>query len=207
MLLTLVDSLRCPAPHEETSLVLSVEAWVGTRVAEGLLGCPVCHARYPIQRGTAYFTSRPVTVRHEAVADLPDAARLAAQLGLMEPGGVILLAGWYSAVHDALASLVDVTCLLIDAPESLAPNAANLMVADRLPLVDGVLRGAAVEGQGARLIADVERCVRPSGRIVAPVSTPRPSITRIVAEDDREWVGEVMTQPAIQLQKARRTSL
>jgi len=203
MLLTLVDSLRCPAPHEASSLVLSVESWTGPRIVEGLLGCPRCHARYPIHRGTAHFTSRPASVRREPAGDLPDAIRLAAQLGLTEPGGVILLAGRYSSAHDALASVIDVTCLLVDAAESTSPSAVNILVADRLPLLDRVLRGAALEGEGTRLIPELERCVRSGGRIVAPISTQRLSNARVVAEDAHEWVAEVVSQPTIQLQKAR----
>jgi hypothetical protein len=201
MLLTLVDSLRCPAPHEESSLVLTVESWTGPRVAEGLLGCPICHARYPIHRGAANFSSRPAPVRRAVPGEDADAMRLAAQLALTEPGGVILLTGRYSTAHEALTSVIDVTCLLVDAAESLSPRAVNMMVADRLPLVDRVLRGAALEGEGTRLIRELERCVRPGGRIVAPLSTAGLPTARIVAEDAVEWVAELISQPAIQLQK------
>jgi len=193
VLLTLVDSLRCPAGHEETSLVLSVESWSGQRVAEGLLGCPLCHSRYPIQQGTADFTGNSNFVRHAALGAPPDAMRLAAQLALTEPGGILLLTGRYAACAASLAEFADVTCLLIDAPVASSPGAVEIRVNERLPVVDRALRGAAIdEARGDPMfLVEVARCVRPRGRIVAPSPAVPPGGSRIVARDDREWVVEI----------------
>jgi len=193
VLLTLVDSLRCPAGHEETSLVLSVESWSGQRVAEGLLGCPMCHSRYPIQQGTADFTGSSNVVRHAALGAPPDAMRLAAQLSLTEPGGILLLTGRYAACAASLVEFADLTCLLVDVPVASSPAAVDIRVNERLPLVDRALRGAAIDGARGDpvFLAEVARCVRPRGRIVAPNPSVPPGGSRIVARDEHEWVVEV----------------
>jgi uncharacterized protein YbaR (Trm112 family) len=193
VLLSLVDSLRCPAGHEETSLVLSVEAWSGQRVSEGLLGCPLCHARYPIQHGAVDFTGGPSRVRSSRSDDPVDAMRLAAQLSLSEMGGIVLLAGGYAGVADQLVQLAGVTCVLVDAPLSSSPGAVNLEVADRLPLAEGVLKGAAVDKARAieAFLTGIARCVRPLGRIVAPSQSTQPRGCRLIARDAQEWVVEV----------------
>jgi uncharacterized protein YbaR (Trm112 family) len=199
VLLSLVDSLRCPAGHEETSLVLSVEAWTGQRVAEGLLGCPTCHARYPIHLGAVDFRAGAAVVRRDGLDGPADVMRLAAQLSLSDPGGIVLLAGGYAAVADQLMQLAGVTCVLVDAPLSSSPSAVNLEVADRLPLAEGVLKGAAVDAPRATeaFLAGIARCVRPLGRIVAPAGSTQPRGCRLIARDAQEWVVEVeeLTSP------------
>ena len=78
--------------------MLSVEKWAGSRVAEGILGCPVCHARYYIHQGSVDFAPGTDSLNHEGAT--VDPVRLAAQLSLTEPGGIILLTGRYAVVHD-----------------------------------------------------------------------------------------------------------
>ncbi|MGH9203351.1 MAG: Trm112 family protein, partial [Vicinamibacterales bacterium] len=116
MLLSLVDALRCPADHEESPLVLSADAWRGARILSGTLGCPVCHARYAIRDGGVDFTGSDRS--HEAYApDEPgtfDSTRLAAQLDLSEPGGIILLTGRYATRVEDLSALVDAVYVLVD---------------------------------------------------------------------------------------------
>ena len=199
MLLSLVDSLRCPAGHQETSLVLSVETWSGQRVSEGELGCPVCHARYPIHRGIADFTRGSHDVRHVAPAEPADAMRLAAQLALTEPGGILLLDGRYATVADQLVQLAGVTCVLVDAPQSSSPDVVNLDVGDRLPLAEGILKGAAVDEPRSveGFLAGIARCVRPLGRIVAPARSTPPRGCRVLARDAQEWVVEVEGSPSL----------
>ena len=205
MLLSLVDSLRCPAGHEETSLVLSVESWSGHRVSEGLLGCPACHARYPIHQGAVDFTAGGGFVRRDGPGAPPDATRLAAQLSLEEPGGIVLLVGRHAAGADLLVEFCDVTCLLLDAPLTASAGAVNLEVADRLPLGDRVLKGAAVDGSRASgpFLAEIARCVRPLGRLVGPAQVASPPGCRVIARDDEEWVAEVEEfTPRVPLRRA-----
>jgi hypothetical protein len=170
-----------------------VEAWTGQRVAEGLLGCPTCHARYPIHLRAVDFTAGAPVVRRDGLAGPVDVMRLAAQLSLSEPGGVVLLAGGYAAVADQLVQLADVTCVLVDAPLSASPGVVNIEVAGRMPLADGVLKGAAVDLPRATetFLAQIARCVRPIGRIVAPSGSPLPRGCRLIARDALESVVEV----------------
>ena len=199
MLLTLVDSLRCPAPHEESNLVLSVRTWQGQRIAEGELGCPACHARYQIHDGTVEFTPDQGSVRQGSRT--VDPLRLAAQLALTEPGGIVLLTGRYADAHEVVATLVESTFVLVGGERTTSPTGVNILVSDRLPFVDRALRGAAIDAPEIHLLSELERCVRPGGRVVAPLPAPRPSNARIVAEDSLEWVAELESQPAIQLQR------
>lgn len=191
MLLPLVDVFRCPNAHEESPLVLTVDAWKGQRIHTGVLGCPVCNARYPIRGGHVDF-SGGVGVRHEAAGAAADALRLAAQLDLSEPGGLVLLSGRYAARHVALTELSNVTCLIADSAIDPGPSAVSVAFRERLPLADGVLRGAAIDAprNTDAFLAEVVRCMRPGGRIVTISGSPQLGV-RLLAEDDAEWVGEV----------------
>lgn len=193
MLLSLVDIVRCPAPHEESALVLSVESWQEQRIWTGTLGCPICHGRYEIREGVVHFGSSEAASNDEPGEDV-DAFRLAAQLGLTEPGGVILLMGRYATAHQELVESADVTCILLEAGRSRAQLAVNFTGVRRLPLADGVLRGAAMDTDGAIGFADVARCLRPRGRLVMPSSGSAPEGTKVLAEDAEETVAEVADQ-------------
>lgn len=194
MLLSLVDSLRCPGHDEEASLVLAVESWAGPRVAEGTLGCPVCHARYPIHRGAVDFAPGDDSVRRAGSAGEP--LRLAAQLSLSEPGGIILLTGRYAALSEELAPFGETTFVLVDAAPSSLPLAVNVRVGDRLPLTNNALRAAAIDEIRTKdaFLAEVVRCLRDRGRLVMPSSAPLPEQIRILAEDEHETVGEALKE-------------
>ena len=116
-----------------------------------------------------------------------------AQLSLTEPGGIILLAGVHASVAEQLVQLAGVTCLLVDAPLSSSAGVVNLEVADRMPLAEGALKGAAVDAPRATeaFLAGIARCVRPLGRIVAPSGSTPPGGCRLIARDEQEWVAEV----------------
>src|SRR5690242_21064587 len=89
MFIELVDALRCPVPHEESWLVASATRMEARHIVDGLLGCPVCHAEYPIRNGVADFRREP-TLPLEAApdpflrGDATTAMRLAAFLGLSD---------------------------------------------------------------------------------------------------------------------------
>lgn len=202
MLLSLVDSLRCPREHESSSLVLSAETWFGQRIERGVLGCPVCDARFPIAAGIVDFSngadsSEPPRESGNASAAL----RLAAQLGLSEPGGIILLAGGYGTLVDPLLEIVEFTPILLG---SVSDSAVTFRLLNRLPLADDVLRAAAVDQARTTpsLLAELSRTIRPGGRLVAPVATSLPEGLRSLASDEREWVAESQaTMPVIPLRR------
>jgi hypothetical protein len=207
VLLTLVDSLRCPVGHAETALVLSAESWSGSRVATGLLGCPTCHARYPIAGGVVDFTGGTAGPQppDELLPSQP--IRLAAQLGLAEPGGIVLLTGRYASLADELRELVEVTCLVADVAREVPATAVTFRLTGVLPLRDATLRAAAIDAPRTSpgFLAEVTRCVAGRGRVVAPAGTPVPTGVRLVARDSLEWVVEVEgAQPVIPLRRAPR---
>ena len=199
-MLALVDILRCPANHAESALVLSANRWSDSLVSDGQLGCPVCHARYDIHDGVIAFANDGAPTAPTVTSNDPgDPLRLAAQMGLMEGGGYVLLAGAYAAQAAALAELVDVTCLTIDSPALSDHGSIAIQVADRLPLADGVLRAAAITGKwtSPQLIGEVVRTVRAAGRVIAPSDTVLPHGVRDLAQDDVERVAEVLGTPSV----------
>lgn len=212
VLLSLVDALRCPAEHEASPLVLAAEAWSEGRVSAGFLGCPVCHARYAIRDGVADFTRGRTSggsARSPSAATVSDGTRLAAQLGLADGGGLVLLTADYATQSPAISAIADVTCLLVDAGLAISPStqSVGIRMLDRMPLVDGSLRAAAVDlSRGSpSFLSEVARCVRDGGRLVAPAGSTPPGTVRILARDDREWVGQV-ERPAALITPLRRAS-
>ena len=199
MLLSLVDVFRCPADHEDTALVLSVDAWHGQRIDRGLLGCPVCHARYAIENGAVDFRSQRGAPASAVVADAlsPDEVdRVQALLNLAEPGGVVLLSGRYAAAGPALAERIEIVCLLIGATGE-SERCVGVLLDDRLPIAAGSLRAAALEAPGPALIQQVVRSIRGGGRLLLDGPLALPVGVRELATDDRSWLGQVLEQPAV----------
>jgi uncharacterized protein YbaR (Trm112 family) len=201
VLLSLVDVFRCPAAHEETALVLSVDAWNGIRVDRGILGCPLCHSRYPIVNSVVDFRSSRSPDKGSSVIEQTSPGnpmRLRAQLDLTEPGGVLLLTGRYARQAPQLQAQVDVTCLLVDSP-AWDEHSVELRLDDRVPMASGSLRAAAVDQSTGlpALLVEVGRALRPGGRLVAPAGSETPQSVRVVARDGLEWVGELEPLPSI----------
>src|SRR5688500_4334998 len=127
MFVELVDLLRCPRAHEDTWLVAAAEATAGRHVVRGTLGCPVCHAEYPIRDAVAWFDGAETPPAETPPADVPrpplddgeraaEAMRRAALLDLSAPGGTVVLGGAWQLCADAVRALADVRVLLLDPP-------------------------------------------------------------------------------------------
>ena len=209
VLLSLVDALRCPADHVASPLVLSAEQWTEGRVSSGFLGCPVCHARYAIRDGVADFTRGvdPAGSTPFGGMTSSDGQRLAAQLDLIDGGGLVLLAGSYTGQAEALDAIAHVTCVLVDAGFAIPASmqAVGIRLLDRIPLVDGSLRAAAVDASRASpsFLAEVSRCIRDGGRVVAPADSAPPGTLRVLARDAREWVGQIERLPSLVIPQRR----
>jgi uncharacterized protein YbaR (Trm112 family) len=196
--LELVDILRCPRPHEETWLVASATRMEDRHIVEGELGCHVCDEHYPIRNGVAQFGERatarlvpppPVLARESA------AMRLAALLGLAEPGGVVLLTGSFGNLAHPMAMMIGDTQLLVVNPVEaigFGDTVSALTTASSLPLANSSCRGAAVDPSHAdpEFAAEVARVLKSGARFVAPVTLPVPAGVTELARDDHEWVGE-----------------
>ena len=107
MFIELLDLLRCINAHEETWLVASLKAISNRFVLDGTLGCPVCHAEYPIRKGVADF-SRADQMGRQSFDNHPQgekreelATRVGAFLNATEPGATLVLGGsWAEAAQE-----------------------------------------------------------------------------------------------------------
>ena len=196
MFLELVDSLRCVRPHEDSWLIARADELVDRHIVQGELGCPVCEARYPIRNGVADFRAGASgVVLASAVIDDAQALalRAAALLGLTEPGGVVVLAGEWSACADALLDVVEgVQFLALDAALALRGGGALslALIPDVLPLAAASARGIALDAAHATpsLLAGSARALAPNGRLIAPISALVPESLRELARNDEQWV-------------------
>lgn len=195
MFVELIESLRCPRDHVESPLIASAERTEARHIETGILGCPVCHAEFPIREGEAIFDSAaPVPASEPEDAEV--AMRLAAFLELTDARGFAILCGPWGAHPRALASLSQTPVLLVNPPLGVSAHSAGaLRVSGRAPLAARAARAAALHGDDALLLASVTRAVRPGGRLVGSAATPLPAGVRELARDARTWVAEKTTAP------------
>lgn len=181
--------------HEDSWLVASADELVARHIVRGELGCPVCEARYPVRDGVADFTAgvaRPADPRSGAARE-GMAVRAAALLGLSEPGGIVALAGeWSAAANEILEMTEEVQLLAFDFPRALRSGGALslALIGDVLPLAPGSVRGIALDAAHATpsLLAGAERALAPGARLIAPAAAPLPASLRELARDDQHWV-------------------
>jgi uncharacterized protein YbaR (Trm112 family) len=198
MFIELIDTLRCPTPHEESWLVLAADRMAARHVLDGTLGCPVCGAEYPIRDGVVDFRRTAAAPAARARAGDPEQAmRLAAFLGLDDALGFAVLMGDWGAHALELRGMVECPLILVDPPADVeaAPGLSILRTDGPLPLAAGAARGIALDDGAtgeppAERIASAVRATRVKGRVVGRVSLPLPAGVRELARDESEWVGE-----------------
>jgi uncharacterized protein YbaR (Trm112 family) len=200
----LIDTLRCPRPHEESWLVLSTLVIEARHVREGTLGCPVCKSEYPIHDGVVDLRVRDGRELADRLPSaltgtLVDADHLAAMMNLADPNGFAVLVGRWGERADAL--LESNGCpplMLVDPPEriSMQPGLSGVRCGAELPLAVGAARAIAIDTTDATRVRSAARATRVGGRIVAPVATPVPDGVRELARDERVWVGARETMPS-----------
>jgi uncharacterized protein YbaR (Trm112 family) len=194
----LADYLRCPRLHEETWLVASSSRTEGRNIIEGTLGCPICRAEYPIRAGTVWFTERER--RGHAAASSPSAVdpelaiRLAAFLDLRDAQGFALLAGSWGQAARLLRDVVATNLVLLNPrpPVDATAGVSVLEIDSAIPLATATCHAVALDehhGDAAHVDSAV-RVLRPSGRLVAPASTPLPGGVTELARDETLWVAE-----------------
>ncbi len=180
--------------HEDSWLVARADELDARHIVRGELGCPICATRYPVRAGVVDFTggeSRPREMRGEQGLAL----RAAALLGLSEPGGMVVLAGeWSACVEELLAMTDGVRLLALDFAHGLESGGplSLALIADVLPLAEGCARGIALDlahSTGSRLDG-AARALAPGGRLIAPATAPVPPMLRELARDDRHWLAE-----------------
>jgi len=196
MFIELIDVLRCPMAHEESWLVLASARIDGRDVMEGVLGCPVCQAEYPIVDGVVRFAreSRPAEVAEPSSQE--EALRLAALLDLSDSRGYAIITGTLGSNAPSLRALTDVQLLLVNPPPhiEMGNGLSGLALGSdwtALPLASSSARAVALADStsSSQLLAAV-RVVRPSGRVLAPVALALPDGVAELARDDRQWLVE-----------------
>jgi uncharacterized protein YbaR (Trm112 family) len=193
----LVDTLRCLSVHEESWLVAASDETEGRHIMRGLLGCPVCHARYPIEHGIADFSNGarvPVALEGEReVADESAAVKLAAMLDLTDPSGYVILTGEWALLGAALREIVPVMVLAVNPhPDAaIGDGVSGVMTLDRIPVAASSARAiafdAAADPYGFDLPAALG-AVKPGGRVVAKVAVDTPDDVAVLARDSEHWV-------------------
>jgi hypothetical protein len=185
--------------------VARADALVDRHIVQGELGCPVCEARYAVREGVADFRAGaspvpgsigPVAPANANTVDdiiQTRALRAAALLGLTESGGMVVLAGEWSACANELLGMIEgVQLLALDpAPALESGGALSLaLIPDVLPLAAESARGIALDAAHATplLLAGAARALAPSGRLIAPAYALVPDSLRELARDDEHWV-------------------
>ena len=215
MFIEFVESLRCPRPHEDSWLVAAADRVEGRSILSGVLGCPVCGARYPIVEGVAELLDAAAALPAERAASSsapPRAAeaevlRAAALLDLAAPGGTAVLAGAWGALAPALREVAEVHLLLVNPPfpARAGEGVSVLRTGGRLPLAAGSVRAAAVDDHTLAALPGAVAALRARGRLVVPAAAPLPADVTELARDELHRVGERLppSGPPVPLVRAR----
>lgn len=196
MFTELIDTLRCPNPHEDSWLVASSTRSEARHIIEGTLGCPICRASFAIVDGIARF-AEPVAQNPIESLDDEAAFRLAAQLHLVEaPEPVLLIGAWTTAAIPLLRLTPTVKLFLGNSRLArVVPGQSSTITHStaRFPLAAASLRAIAIDVTHATdaLLGDCTRVLRVSGRLVAPASVVlNTALWKPLARDDEVQVAE-----------------
>jgi uncharacterized protein YbaR (Trm112 family) len=191
MFLPLVDVLRCPVVHEETWLVASIDRAEDRDIITGALGCPQCLAEYPIRDGIVDFGGVERLPDYRA-PDEGDAMRLAAALDLTDARMTAVLQGAWACQAPLIRGFSPAALLLLNAPEGIATgDGLSLVRAGRAPLASASMNAAAFDADATpEMIASLVRALKPSGRLLGPVSVAVPDGATELVRDDEVWVAQ-----------------
>jgi uncharacterized protein YbaR (Trm112 family) len=193
MFIELVEYLRCPQPHEESFLVLSTGAMKDRHVLFGTLGCPVCHAEFPVMDGVARFSQRPRWPGPPSPPPEPAAVR--AVLGLASPGGYVLLLGSATGLADSLGPLLEgIHLVCLNPPDQMGWDRRRsvLHATDYVPIRNGMMRGLVMgaETLAPPWVSEAARVVLHGQRLVALAETiDVPGDLKAMAVGKGMWVG------------------
>ena len=188
MFILLTDVLRCPRCGPEFGLVALADRVEERRVVEGRLGCSNCREQFPVRGGVADLRTGPVEAPTPSApsADRQEAAvRIAALLGLAQPGGTVLVAGPGALLAPDLAPLAAGTefVALLPAPAGGAGEGVTRMaVGPRLPFADRSVRAMALTGGADDVaLAEALRVVAPGGRVMVEGAGPEVAAAFVAA--------------------------
>jgi hypothetical protein len=225
----LVDLFRCTRRHEDTWLIAAADVTRDRTIIEGVLGCPICGAEYPVRDGVVSFMEVPdernaaaatdSSRGHESLADPiaatpdrepensrdDDALRLAAFLDLDAPGKTIALIGYPMQYAANLFDVVATRIVLVNSPgetdDTHGMPIARIVCGARLPIARDSLNGIASTTN--TLPANVAEVLRSNGRLLSPVTAALPSGVTELARDEQQWVAtrDVVASPPITLRR------
>ena len=192
MFIELTDHLRCPAPHEESFLVLLPDVIERRSVRRGLLGCPACNASYRIEEGVARFGGGAAPAVAAPVAP-PPVEGVAAFLGLSGPGGYVALVGDVASLAGELATAVPGVHLVgVNAPAGTTEaERVSLLEAPALPIKARQLRGVVLGGGyggDPAWVAEGVRVLLPGLRLAGAGPAPATGSVELLAEAGGWWV-------------------
>ena len=193
MFVELIDTLRCPVPHENAAdswLVAAAAETVDRHIVRGTLGCPVCHAEFDIRHGDVWFGAEEPATAFVVPSD-DDVTRLAALLAVDDRGGLYILDGAWGAMAAAVSGYSSAAHFMLLSPP-LGCEAEGTMrgAGDLVPVAPGVARGIALDRHSAALAESAARALVANGRLIAPAATPVPPGITVLARDEQHWVGE-----------------
>ena len=204
MHIELVELLRCVQPHEDTWLVAAIAGIEDREIVSGTLGCPICHAEYEIRDRIVYYT-RPEKAAKATEADMDQAIRIAAALGLTDARGAAVLQGAWTRHAPFVRSLSRAQLITIDRAVTAEPSdGVNVIVSDVAPLARRSVRGIAMDADTTpEMISSLIAALRAGGHVIAPAALPLPPELKELARDDEGWVAELPRDDVIPLRRAR----
>lgn len=191
MFIPLIDRLRCLNGHEDTWLVASIERADERDVREGMLGCPVCSAEYPIRDGVVVFGDVPPAPDRTPSSD--ESLRLAAALDLTDARMTAILHGAWGANASILRGLSPSQLLLVNPPAGMTSgDGVSIVRAPVAPVAAGWADAIAVDANAAApMVESLRVSLRGGGRMLAPLDLERPSGVEELARDAEVWVGQL----------------
>ena len=191
MFLPLIDRLRCLNGHEDTWLVASIDRADERDVREGMLGCPVCSAEYPIRDGVVLFGDVPPAADRTPSSD--EALRLAAALDLTDARMTAILQGAWGAHAPILRGVSPAQLLLVNPPAGVTSgDGISIVRAPVAPVAAAWADAIAADADAtAPMVASLRASLRGGGRMLAPLALNHPPGFEELARDAEVWVGQL----------------
>ena len=196
-----IEQLCCPAPHALSPLITVAFARDGEWLLEGVLGCVVCGAEYRLNDGAVHFAELGNVAMAGVQGDSSmmgtdtDAMRVAALLGLDNPGMRVVLCGEYWRSADMLSDELGAHCIVVNAGR----DSTRKRVADHItlppdvgwPFTHGAMDGLAIDAKHVHLVEHAAHVMRVGGRVLAPSHAPVPLGFRELVRDSNCWLAQV----------------
>lgn len=210
MFIELVGSLRCVHSHQLSWLVASAYRMEERDIVSGELGCHICGARYSIESGVADFRElgSEAAASPERAPGAPPAfsppygatptelaLRAAAVFELSSPGGVVALAGQWSAAAAPLAAgevSERVHVLALDPVTDMESGSGiSIALTGRVPpLRPATARAIALDDSHSdpAYVSAAAEALLPGARLLAPISSPLPPGLAEITRDAFFWL-------------------